>query len=268
MDKAVILARGLGSRMRKSSDAQVSDEQSEIAATGLKAMIPIDRPFLDYVLHNLANAGYRQVCLVIGPEHKQIREYYTETISPSRIEVVFAIQEEPKGTADAVLAAETFSRNDHILVINSDNYYPLESLQGLRELSRSGLAAFEVEGMIAGSNIAANRITKFAAIKSDEAGYMFEIIEKPEQQVLDSLPKPICISMNCWRFGPAIFEGCKSIELSARGELELPDAVAYTMAHLGERYYALTIKAPVLDLSSRDDIAPVVERLKGSEVNL
>ena len=225
MDKAVILARGLGTRMRKeSSDARVSDEQSEIAATGLKAMIPIDRPFLDYVLHNLANAGYRQVCLVIGPEHEQVRDYYTNAISLERVDVDFAVQQEPNGTADAVLAAEAFAGDEPFLVINSDNYYPFEALEGLRELSCSGLAAFEVDGMVAGSNIAADRITKFAAIRSDAAGYMSEIIEKPEQQVLDGLPEPVCVSMNCWRFGPAIFEGCKAIELSARGELELPDA--------------------------------------------
>ena len=62
MDKAVVLARGLGTRMRKQSgDTNVSDEQSKIADTGMKAMIPIDRPFLDCVMHNLADAGYRRV---------------------------------------------------------------------------------------------------------------------------------------------------------------------------------------------------------------
>jgi hypothetical protein len=44
--KAVIMARGLGTRMRKSDDAaQLDPKQEEIADAGVKAMIPIDRPF-------------------------------------------------------------------------------------------------------------------------------------------------------------------------------------------------------------------------------
>ena len=57
-DKAVILARGLGTRMRKSdADAPLDARQAAVAETGVKALIPIDRPFLDYVLHVVAQAG-------------------------------------------------------------------------------------------------------------------------------------------------------------------------------------------------------------------
>ena len=57
-DKAVILARGLGTRMRKSdADAALDAKQAAAAETGIKALIPIDRPFLDYVLHVIAQAG-------------------------------------------------------------------------------------------------------------------------------------------------------------------------------------------------------------------
>ncbi|MEN6405747.1 MAG: hypothetical protein ABFC77_04665, partial [Thermoguttaceae bacterium] len=73
MDHAVILARGLGTRMRKSDPAaQLDPSQAAMADCGLKAMIPIGRPFLDYVLHVLARAGYRKVCLLIGPEHQAV----------------------------------------------------------------------------------------------------------------------------------------------------------------------------------------------------
>src|ERR1035438_10009377 len=78
ISKCVILARGLGTRM-KSGEAGTSlnTEQSSMASSGPKAMIPVGRPFLDYVLSALANAGFRQACLVIGPEHNLVREYYT-----------------------------------------------------------------------------------------------------------------------------------------------------------------------------------------------
>src|SRR5262245_57955777 len=110
MKKAVILARGLGTRMRRYDDAaRVDPSQSAVADTGVKAMIPIGRPFLDYILSSLADAGYRDVCLVIGPEHQVVREYYTAKAPPRRTRVSFAVQEKPLGTADAVLAAEEFA---------------------------------------------------------------------------------------------------------------------------------------------------------------
>ena len=71
--KAVILARGLGTRMRRDEGVGLDREQSRAAAEGAKGMIPFGRPFLDYVLSSLADAGFREVCLVIGPEHRAIR---------------------------------------------------------------------------------------------------------------------------------------------------------------------------------------------------
>ena len=63
-DKLVVLARGLGTRMRHRDDsAWLEDEQAAVAETGVKALIPIDRPFLDYVLSAAAEAGCRRVCL-------------------------------------------------------------------------------------------------------------------------------------------------------------------------------------------------------------
>ena len=85
-DKVVILARGIGSRMRRDDDAAVLDErQSAAADAGVKAMIPIDRPFLDYVLTTLADAGYRRVCLVIGPDHDATRRYYGQQVELQRL---------------------------------------------------------------------------------------------------------------------------------------------------------------------------------------
>ena len=120
--KAIILARGLGSRMRKESEGvALSSEQSAAADAGVKAMISIGRPFLDHVISALADAGFVDVCLVIGPEHDIIRNYY-DALDKSRVTIGYAVQEEPLGTANAVLAAEAFAGDDRVLVINSDNY--------------------------------------------------------------------------------------------------------------------------------------------------
>jgi glucose-1-phosphate thymidylyltransferase len=269
VDKAVILARGLGTRMRRQDpDAGLSARQAEVAATGVKALIPIDRPFLDYVLSVLAEAGYRRICLVVGPEHEELRRYYGEVLQYQRLELGFAIQEKPLGTADAVIAAESFAGGEPFLVINSDNYYPAAALEALRRLGGPGLAAFSRQGMLAGSNIPPERLSRFALVEADERGRLRRIIEKPDPALLESLPEPVAVSMNCWRFDRGIFPACRAVRPSPRGELELPDAVQYAVEALGRPFQVLCFDEAVLDLSSRADVGPVAERLAGREVKL
>ena len=65
------------------------------------------------------------MCVVIGPEHDVVRRYYTSEVTLTRISVDFAVQAEPRGTADAVLAAEAWTEGEPFLVVNGDNYYPV-----------------------------------------------------------------------------------------------------------------------------------------------
>jgi glucose-1-phosphate thymidylyltransferase len=268
VEKAVIMARGLGTRMRsEDGSARLDQGQSSAAAAGVKAMIPIGRPFLDYVLSALADAGYRRVCLVIGPEHGLIRDYYEVESPPGRIGVDFAIQEKPLGTADAVLAAESFVGGDLFLLLNSDNYYPPETLAAMGRLDRSGIALFERDALVASGNIPEERVLQFAVAKTGPDGFLERIIEKPSADAVRELGLPVLVSMNCWVFSPAIFEACRSVRPSARGELELTDAAEFAMKALGEPIRALTFRGSVLDLSSRSDIAPVAEKLKNIQPN-
>ncbi len=122
--KAVILARGLGTRMRsEDTSSALSREQSEAAAAGIKAMIPVGRPFLDYLLSSLADAGFSHICLVIGPEHGAVRDYYAR-IPAARIRVSFAVQADALGTANALLPAEAFTGDDEFLTINGGQLLP------------------------------------------------------------------------------------------------------------------------------------------------
>jgi len=267
MNKAVILARGLGTRMRRADGRAALDEHTAaVADTGIKALIPLYRPFVDYVLSALADAGYVWVCLVVAPEHDVLRDYYLEQSPPRRVNVEFAVQQEPRGTADAVAAAEAFAGGDPFLVINSDDYYPVEALRRLRHEQGCATALFEMESMLAGSNISADRLRQFAVGKINDQGFLQRILEKPDPAALAAFPRPLWLSMNCWRFGPSIFEACRRICPSLRGELELPDAVQYAIDRLGEPFHVIQVRAPVLDLTHRSDIAPVKALLAGVEV--
>src|SRR4030095_13914791 len=127
--KAVVLAAGAGRRMRRTdSISHLSSAQTEAAESGQKAMMPVghgaSRPFLDYILSALADAGCRSVCLVIGRDHDVVRRYYEHDRPPHRIRVEFAVQESPEGTAHALLTAESFTGDDAFLTLNADNLYP------------------------------------------------------------------------------------------------------------------------------------------------
>ncbi len=270
VEKAVILARGLGTRMRKQdAGAELDEATAQIASTGVKAMIPtLGRPFLDFLLSTVADAGYRKACLIIGPEHQEIRDYYGSTLKTSRIEISFAVQEKPQGTGDAVRPAEAFAGGDPFLMINSDNFYPPEALRALHSTTAPAIAVFEKNAMLAGSNIAADRISKFSVVRINPDGTMKQIIEKPDEATMASMGDEIYVSMNCWVFGPGIFKACAAIPPSPRGEYEITDAAQYCIDVLGEKLKVHKIAAPVLDLSSRADIASVTDKLRGITVRL
>ncbi|MDQ6886046.1 MAG: sugar phosphate nucleotidyltransferase [Gemmatimonadota bacterium] len=267
--KAVILARGLGTRMRARDDTtSLAPEQADAADSGMKAMIPIGRPFLDYVLSALADAGFTDICLVIGPEHHAIREYYGSTARPTRLRVTFAVQAAALGTADAVLAAEQFVAGESFVVLNADNYYPVESLATLRAGREPAVLAFDRAGLLRESAIAPERIASYALLDVDPDGHLRRVLEKPGEDALTRFGSTVPVSMNCWRFTSAIFRACRDVPPSSRGELELPLAVQYAIDVLGVRFELIPVNATVLDLSRRADIPAVAERLADVEVRL
>ena len=265
--KAVILARGLGSRMRKEADGvALSAEQAKAADSGVKAMISVGRPFLDHVISALADAGFADVCLVIGPEHDMIRDYY-DALPRTRVTIAYAVQVEPLGTANAVLAAEDFAGDDRVLVINSDNYYPAAALRLLADVPGSALVGFTREGLLTRSNIAPEKIAAFALATADADGNLAELVEKPDAETAARLGPDAVVSMNCWLCGPAIFDAARSIPKSARGEYEITDAVRAAIA-AGDPYALVVSEDGVLDMSARDDIASVAAALGDREVLL
>ncbi|MGY5765803.1 sugar phosphate nucleotidyltransferase [Brachybacterium sp. DNPG3] len=264
--RAVILARGLGTRMRRTDDdAELDEAQARVASSGVKALIDVGRPFLDFVLSALADAGITEVCLVVGPEHKVLREYAASRTG-GRVRVTTAIQEEPRGTADAVVAARDFAGEERFIVLNSDNYYPAEALRALVAADGAALVGFDRTALIERSNIPAERIRAFALVAADDDSWLCNIVEKPDEDTFRTLGDAP-VSMNAWLFTASIFDACARIEPSVRGELELVDAVRLLLSE-GEDFEVVPAAVGVLDMSSRGDVAAVQRALTGIEATL
>lgn len=265
-DTAVILARGLGTRMRAAApDATLSGEQDRMASAGLKAMIDVGRPFLDHVMTAAADAGIHRFVLVIGPEHDAIRRYYGE-LDLTRVTVEFAVQDEPRGTGDAVRAAEHVVGDARFCLLNSDNFYPTTAIRDLRAASGSALIGFDPQQLVARGNIPAERVAKFALLEQ-AGGVLTAIHEKPDAATMARLGPGAPVSMNCFAFTPAIFEHAARLTPSARGEYEVTDAVRLAIA-AGETFTVVPSTEGVLDMSSRGDIGDVAEALAAHEVRL
>lgn len=258
--KAVILAAGLGTRMRK-ADASVSltAEQSAAADSGIKALIPVPQPMLDYALSALADAGITDVCIVVSPRSDAIRARYGRAGATARVRVHFAVQDKPLGSADALLAAEEFTHGEPFLVVNSDNYYPSTVLARLRAEPGPAVVAYSRAGLVRGG-IPPERIRAYAVLEV-QGGELRRIIEKPDPATFAAFAPESRVSMNSWRFTSGIFRACRDVPPSARGELELPLAVQYAIDVLGMCFSVVESDAEVLDLSSRADIPGVTQRL-------
>jgi len=273
--KAVLLARGLGSRMKDAAEpATLTAGQAAAAAAGAKGMMPIGRPstslgasglarpFLDFVLSALADAGCTSVCLVVAPDHAAIREHYDGPGRPARLQLSYAVQKVANGTARAVEAARGFAGGDPFLVLNSDNLYPANILRALVELDGPGLPAYQRDSLVHDSGFPPDRVAGFAAIEIDEDGYLTRIVEKPGREYYEAAGPRALVSMNVWRFDARIFDACRAVPVSNRGEYELPEAVGLALTR-GVKFRTFPAAGPVLDLSRRGDVAVVSERLAG-----
>ncbi|HZW50360.1 MAG TPA: sugar phosphate nucleotidyltransferase, partial [Rudaea sp.] len=170
------------------------------------------------------------------------------------------------GTADAVLAVESFAAGGEFVVLNSDNLYPVECLRALRQLDGPGLPVFRADSLVRGGNIPAERLLDFAVLSIAADGHLTDIVEKPQRPRSEPLPPATLISMNLWRFGPEIFPFCRAVAPSPRQERELPHAVRDAVA-AGMRLRTFVCSGGVLDLSRRADIAAVAERLANIACN-
>lgn len=261
---AVVLARGLGTRMRAESAAgsALDSAQAAAARSGHKALMPIgDHRLIDYSLSAMADAGVRRAVLVVAPEHRDFVEHL-EAVAPQRLRVELAVQDEPRGTAHAVASARETVGDEPFLMVNGDNVYPAEGLAAILAQDGDALLGFDRAALIEHSNIPAERIAAFALVR-EEDGALVDIIEKPDAATAAAAGEHALVSMNCFAFTPRIFEACAAIEPSPRGELEIVDAVRRL-----ESVRVLPVAGGVIDLSRREDVGAVEALLADREVRL
>ncbi|MHC4718531.1 MAG: sugar phosphate nucleotidyltransferase, partial [Planctomycetota bacterium] len=246
----------------------LDEATSKLADEGAKGLIPIGRPFLDHTLQALMDGGLRDFCLIVPPGASAIRRYYqavSDRLADGQIS--FAVQDEPLGTAHAVLPGKAWAAGEPFCVFNSDNFYYPTAVTALASATPPASIAFERDALIAGSNIPAERIKRFAAMDIDDAGHIRRIVEKPENPEQYARGGKLYVSMNCFLFTEEIFTACASIEPDPdRGEYELPTAVQCSMDTLGQTYQAVPVEEGVLDLTGRADIEPVRRMLADHEV--
>jgi len=264
--KAVILARGLGTRMQHDDGESLNGDADHMARQGMKALIPLrGRPFLDYAVGGLIDAGAREVCLVIAPEADVLRRYAERTTEASGVEVTCAVQQEPLGTADAVLAAEQWAAGDSFVMCNGDDLYPDEALHDVLHAEEGScyVVAFERDAMAEKSNFAPERVRSFAVVVAAADGWLQDIIEKPPDPDRYAQEGAVWVNMNLYRFTADIFDACHRIEPHPeRGERELTAAVSLLVREGAVPFRVLLARGAVLDLTSRADVHGV-ERLLG-----
>ena len=256
--------------MRAADAAAVLDgAQASAAETGIKAMMPIaGRPFLDYVLHSLAEAGFTDIALVLAPHHDTVREHYG-SLHKARVRMSFLCQQEPLGTADALLSAEDWCAGEPFIALNSDNLYPISALAALREAAGPAVPGFERDSL----GLPIDRVATFALIKTNAGPEgprhpcLSAIVEKPGRDAMERAGPRALVSMNVWRFDARIFGDCRDVPRSVRGEKELPQAVGLA-ASRGTCFEVFPASGPVIDLSSRADVERVTAQLSGIDVRL
>lgn len=268
--KAIILAGGMGTRMQKARPQAepLGKEAERLASKGLKGLIPVaGRPFLDYVIGSLIKVGLTEVCLVIPPDNDELIRYIEGTGNRSGIRVTWAIQEEPRGTADALMSGREFAGAEPFVMCNCDNLYPESALQTLVAAADETCCAvaFDRDTLLEESNFGAERVRRFAVVVADEDGQLEEIVEKPETPETYTRGGRLWVSMNLYRFTGDIFDACERIEPDPeRGELELTAAVRLLAAEQDVR--VVFSSGAVIDMTGRGDISAAEELLAGRDV--
>jgi glucose-1-phosphate thymidylyltransferase len=232
--KALVLAGGSGTRLRP------------ITHTSAKQLVPVaNKPILFYVLEAIRDAGIGEAGIVVGATAEEIRAAVGDG-SAFGLDVTYLPQEAPLGLAHAVLIARDYLGGDPFVMYLGDNMI----IGGIASL------VAEFDATRPDAQILLTRVrdpSQFGVAELGDDGRVVRLEEKPAQ------PRSDLALVGVYMFGPAVHEAVRAISPSARGELEITDAIQWLIdtgrdvrPHLVEGYWKDTGQlADMLDTNVR-----------------
>lgn len=198
--KGIILAGGKGSRL------------DPITRVVCKQLLPIyDKPMIYYPLSILLQCGIREILIISTPGDRPLFERLLGTGAHLGVQFHYAIQEEPKGIAQAFHIAEAFIGNDSVSLILGDNIFYGHHFQSFMKPAQ----ARHVGGMIFGYEV--NDPGRYGVLQFNEQNEVVDIIEKPLHP-----PSRYAVT-GLYFYNSEVVEIAKHLIPSARGELEITD---------------------------------------------
>jgi glucose-1-phosphate thymidylyltransferase len=235
--RGLILAGGHGTRLRP------------LTFTGNKHMIPIaNQPILFYGLRHLAEAGIREVGVVLGPIQEGIQEAIGDG-SSFGLRVQYIHQGDPKGLAHAVLCARPFLGDESFVMYLGDNLLQ----QGVRPF----VDLYERErpdAVIGATPVPEPR--HYGVVELD-GERIVSIEEKPPH------PKSDLALIGVYLFTPSIHPIIEALRPSARGELEITEAI-WQLHRAGRRVLVQRVQGWWKDTGLPGDLLEANERVLAS----